>query len=141
MIEVNGTILIQFVNFFLLMAVLHFVLFRPLRALMQRRREMAEGAHDKARSLEGQIEEKMARYQERLQEAKLKASQERAALRAAAAQQEAQILGEAREKASAQVQSMVERIAGEADQARQSLQQETRAMASQIAGRLLGREI
>ena len=83
MINIDVTILIQFLNFLILMAVLNYLLFRPLRAIMQQRKETIEGSNQTAKDLEGAIEEKMTRYQDQLQEAKLKGSQERAAMRPA----------------------------------------------------------
>jgi len=70
-INIDVTILIQFVNFLVLMAVLNFLLFRPLRAIMQQRKETVEGSYQNAKELEVEIEAKMTRYQEQLQDAKL----------------------------------------------------------------------
>ena len=81
MISIDFTIVIQFINFFLLIFLLNLVLFRPLRKLLEERRATIEGGHGRAQELESQIEEKMARYQERLQEARSKGAQERATMR------------------------------------------------------------
>ncbi len=77
MIELNWTLLLQFANFVVLLLVLNFLFYRPLRRLMQERQQAMEGSYQRARDLEGRISEKMADYQQRLQEAKLKGNQER----------------------------------------------------------------
>lgn len=141
MIEINGSLLWQFANFVVLMLVLNIILYRPLRAMLEKRRETIEGGHEKARSLEGQVEEKMARYQQQLQEAKMKAGQERAVLREEAAKEEAKILGAAREKANENVQAVKNQVAAEAKSAGETLKEETRAMAGLIASKVLGREV
>ena len=92
MIKLNWTLWLQFANFFVLMFVLNFLLYRPLRKVLAERRETVDGSYSKAKKLEEQINEKMARYQEKLQEAKLQGNQEKAALRAAALEDERQIL-------------------------------------------------
>jgi len=140
-IELNWTIWIQFANFFVLLAVLNVILYKPLREVMKRREETVSGGHDRAQELEGQINEKMSRYQEQLQEARARGSEERANLRKAALQEEGTILGAAQEEASRHLQGIKGQVAAEAETAREALKAETDALASQIASRVLGREL
>ncbi len=141
MISIDFTIIIQFINFFLLIFLLNLILYRPLRKLLNERRATIEGGHGRARELEGQIEEKMARYQERLLEARSKGAQERATLRGEAQAEEAKLLGAAREKALERIQGINAQIAGEATSARDALKQETEVMAAQVAAKVLGRNL
>ena len=141
MISIDFTIIIQFVNFFLLIFLLNMILFRPLRKLLEERRATIEGGHGRAQELESQIEEKMARYQERLQEARSKGAQERASLRGDAQAEEAKLLGAARETALEKIQQMNSKIADEASAARDALKKETEAMAAEVASKVLGREL
>jgi len=140
-INIDVTILIQFVNFLILMAVLNYLLFRPLRAVLQKRKETIEGSYQTAKDLEGAIEEKMTRYHEQLQEAKLKGGQERAAMRQAAGEEEARILGDARSAAATHVQSIRDRVSVEAKAASDQLKGETEAIANEIATKVLGRAL
>jgi len=140
-IKIDVTILIQFANFCILMAVLNFLLYRPLREIMRKRKVSIEGSFQAAQSLETQIEEKMSRYQQQLQEAKAKGNQERSTMRQSAAQDEAKILGEAHEAATEQVKTVKERVAAEAEAARKALKSETEALAGQIATKVLGRSL
>jgi len=140
-IKVDWTIWLQFVNFFVLMAVLNFLLYRPLRDILNRRRETIDGSYAKAKELEAQINEKMERYQEQLQTAKLKGNEERAELRKAASGEEADILGKAHSRAAEQLQEIKKKVAGEADAAAKMLKKETEALATQIASKVLGRTL
>jgi F-type H+-transporting ATPase subunit b len=140
-IKVDWTIWLQFVNFFVLMAVLNFLLYRPLRDILNRRRETIDGSYAKAKELEAQINEKMERYQEQLQTAKLKGNEERAELRKAASGEEAEILGKAHSRAAEQLQEIKKKVAGEADAAAKMLKKETVALATQIASKVLGRTL
>ncbi len=139
MISIDWTLGLQFINFVVLMLALNVILYRPLRTMLQQRKETVDGSYQKAKSLEGAIEEKMARYQEQLQQAKLKGNQEKSELRNQALAEEGTILSAARSAATDYMESIKGKVAGEADQARQSLKAETEALASQIASKVLGR--
>jgi len=140
-ISLDITLIIQFVNFVILMAILNMVLYRPLRRMLQQRQEAIEGNRQAATDMEASIEEKMTRYQEQLQEARLKGNQERAALRQAALEEEAKTLGTAHEEASAKLQAIKDQVASEASAAREALKNETEALAGEIASTVLGRKL
>ncbi|GAB4164870.1 MAG: F0F1 ATP synthase subunit B [Geothermobacteraceae bacterium] len=141
MISIDLTLVIQFINFIILMVLLNLILFRPLRRILQERRETIEGGKARAEELETAIEEKLARYEEQLQEARVKGGQERAALRQAAQEEEARILAAAHEEASGNLKKIKDQVANEAEAARQALRAESEAIASQIASRVLGRSL
>ena len=141
MIKLDWTIFLQFFNFVVLMFLLNIILYRPLRRIIAQRRETVAGDHARARDLAAQIDEKMARYQDQLQDAKQKGAAEKAQLRRQAAEQEATILGAAHEEASAQLQTIKGQVAAEAAQAREALKTETDTLAGMIAGKVLGRAL
>jgi len=140
-ISVNWTLGLQIFNFLLLLYILNTVLYRPLRAVIAKRKEKIEGDHGQARGLQQQIDEKMASYQERLQAARVKGNEERAILRAAAGKEEAEILGAARLVATEKLQQLKARVATEADAARTALRSDVAALATQVASRILGRAL
>lgn len=139
MIKIDWTILLQAANFMVLMLVLNSILYRPLRNLLNRRRESIDGAHGRARELDAQIAEKMSRYQEQLQQAKVKGNEEKAALRSAAARDESELLGKAHQSASDQLLVIKSQVQAEAEIARKSLKAETQVLAAQVATKVLGR--
>jgi F-type H+-transporting ATPase subunit b len=133
--------LVQFVNFIVLMVVLNIILYRPLRNVIERRRETAETAHGKARDLEEQIEEKMASYEEKLNAAKMQGNQEKTALRQAGAAEEAGIIGKAREEATLRLQDVKNKVAQAAAVARKQLKADTDELSGEIASKILGRAL
>ena len=141
MINLNWTIGLQFANFMVLLVILNFLLYRPIRTLVAKRRQTIEGGHQQARELETQVNEKMARYQERLQEAKHKGVQEKALVRDTALQEEAGILASAHDKASTHLKTIKNQVAAEAARARQALRAETQALAAEVAAKVLGRSL
>jgi len=140
-IKLDWTIWIQFANFFFLIFILNVLLYRPYRALMDRRRGTIEGSLSRARDLETQIEEKMARYQEQLQQAKLKGNQEKAEMRRLAAAEETKMISAAREEATEQLTRIKGQVATEAADAREKLKKEARILGDRIAVKVLGREL
>jgi len=140
-IEINWTIGLQFLNFIVLMLLLNVLLYRPLRGVLEQRKATVDGGHARARELKDQIDEKMARYQDQLQQAKIKGNEERVALRTAAAKEEAEILGAARTVASGRLQAIREQVQTEAQKASKELRTQTSALASQVASKVLGRGV
>lgn len=141
MIKVDWTLGLQIINFLILLFVLNVLLYRPLRELLGKRKGAIDGGHARARELQQSIDDKMARYQEQLQVARLQGNEERAVLRAAALKDEAQIVAEAHASASERLQQIKDRVAAEAGQARQQLRGDAEVLAGQVAARILGRAL
>lgn len=141
MIKLDWTLFLQFINFVILMAVLNALLFKPLRAALQARREAIEGSRAKVQDIDEQVQAQIARYEAQLQEARQQGAQERATLRKAAQEEEARILGEANQKSAVKLQTIKEQIQVEVGVARQALRNETEALAKEIAGKVLGRAV
>ena len=141
MIELNWTLFLQFANFMILLVLLNVLLFKPLRAALAARKATVDGDLARSRSLDEQVQIQVAEYEAKLQEARQRGSRERMALRQAAQSEEARLLGAANEAAAQRLQTLKEQVAGEAEAARQGLRSETEALARQIAGKVLGRNV
>ena len=141
MIELDGTLVLQFVNFMILMVVLNALLFKPLRAALKARKETIEGSKAKVQDIDEQVQAQIARYEAQLQEARQQGSQERSALRKTGQEEEVRILGEANRSAAERLQTITAQIQDEANSARQALRGETEALAKEIAGKVLGRAV
>jgi len=140
-ISVDWTLGLQFVNFIILLIVLNKLLYKPLTKIMAERREKIEGSHARAKSLQADIDEKMERYQQQLNEARALANAERAKLKKAASEEEAAMLAEAREKATKRLQAIKDQVAVEAAEASKTLKKEATSLAGQIATKILGRKL
>lgn len=141
MIELDGTLVLQFVNFMILMVVLNALLFKPLRAALKARKETIEGSKAKVQDIDEQVQAQIARYDAQLQEARQQGGQERSALRKTGQEEEVRILGEANRSAAERLQTITAQIQDEANSARQALRGETEALAKEIAGKVLGRAV
>ncbi|MFO7765326.1 MAG: ATP synthase F0 subunit B [Pelovirga sp.] len=141
MISLNWTLILQFINFIVLLYLLNRILFVPLRAVMEKRRETIDGSHTRARDLQADIDNKMSRYQEQLAEAKKQANEERAQLRSIAHEEETNMLETAQTNAGARMEQIRKRVTQESDEASKTLKQEATALAQQIATKILGRSL
>lgn len=141
MISVDWTLGLQFVNFIILLIILNKMLYRPLKNIIAERREAIEGSHDRAKSLEAQIEDKMQRYQQQLSDAKHAANDERNKLKKAATEEETKLLSEAQGKATTRLQAIKSQVGDEAATAGKALKSDAESLAGQIATKILGREL
>ena len=141
MIELDGTLLLQFVNFMILLVVLNALLFKPLRAALKARKETIESSKAKVLDIDEQVQAQIARYEAQLQDARQQGGQERSSLRKTGQEEEVRILGEANRTAADKLQKITAQIQGEADSARQELRSQTDALAKEIAGKVLGRAV
>ena len=141
MIKLDVTLFIQMANFLLLMAVLHFLLYKPLRRIMQQRRETVDQRYGRAQELDEAINDRMQRYQQKLDQARQQGSQEAAQMRQEAVAKERQMLTQAREEAEAHMQQVRSQVAQESEQASAALRKQTRQIGVEIASTVLGRKV
>lgn len=141
MINLDITFIFQIVNFLVLMLVLNVLLYKPVRKLLADRAAEIAGGHEKAAVVDRDVQEKMAQYEARLHEAKLKASEERGILKKAALDEESALLDKARKEATDSVNSLKGRVAKEAAEAREYLREQTQSLSLEICEKVLGRRL
>ncbi|MFH0823492.1 MAG: hypothetical protein V2B18_12130, partial [Pseudomonadota bacterium] len=96
MISVNFTLVIQVINFIVLLLVLNAILYKPVLAKIRERENRIKEGREKAAELERQVQDHEARHAAELGKAKQTAAQEKAALLAEAKKKEADVLDKAR---------------------------------------------
>ncbi len=141
MIKVDWTIFLQAANFFILMGVLHLILFRPLGKIMQGRRDEIDGNLQQAGALEGRLSADLAAYQEKLQGAKVDIANERKQFRQDVTTEAARMLGVANEEAAAELQAIKDRVVGEKEQALVALKTQAAPLAARIVQKVVGRAL
>ncbi len=78
MINLNATLLIQLLNFLLLMFLLNRILFRPMLKVLEERRARTEGRRKQAAQLDVDAQAIWDDYQKRVHAAKAEADRDRA---------------------------------------------------------------
>jgi len=140
-LEISAVFLAQFVLFGLFISLLKPLLFDPLLRVFEEREKRTLGAKEEARRMDAKAGELLVRYEGEQAKLRREASVERDRLRAETTKLESKIMAEARAETASIIESGKARIAAEIAQLRQDLQAEKPAMAAQIAGRILDREV
>jgi len=140
-ININFTLLIQLVNFLVLLFILNAILFKPIMAKMRERDARIRGDREKAAQLAETVEERERQHQEELTKAKLVAAQDKTSLLADAKKKETDILHKARNEAANIVEGMKASIQTEVAEVRKALNAEMTPLAQSLAEKVLGRSI
>ena len=141
MINLDITFIFQIVNFLVLMLVLNILLYKPIRKILADRAAEIAGGHEKAAAVDRDVQDKMTQYEDRLRDAKAKASEERGILKKAALADEAVILDKARSEAGDSVNALKKRVAKEAIDARAFLREQIQSLSLEISEKVLGRRL
>lgn len=142
-LQALGGILLRAVPTFLLVLILHFYLkkifFQPLEKVLAERAAATKGARTLAEASFAKAEKLAAEYEHSIREARAEIYREQEAIRAKWRSEQAEAMHAARDRAKAQAEAVKADLARDVEVARQSLQEESDALASQIAQRILAR--
>jgi len=111
--------------------------FKPLLKVMAERDARTIGAQKAAEAAQAAAAEKIKQYEEALRQARAKVYAEQEAERKKALDERAAFLKESRAKATAEVNSAKENLAGQMDVARKQLEGTVPELAAEIARRVL----
>lgn len=141
MINIDIVYLFQTVNFLLLLVLLNILLYRPIRKAIRDRETEIAASRDRTVSVDREVQEKMARYERKLLEAKSAATEDRNRMLREARAEEARILEAARGEASESLAGIREILRKEADEARDFLRNQAEALSRVICEKVLGRSL
>jgi F-type H+-transporting ATPase subunit b len=140
-IELNLAFIVQLINFGILVFILNTFLYKPIRKVLADRRLVIDSAREKAASVDLEVQEKMARYETRLRDAKTEAAGRRAEALKQAQAEETAVLEKARKQASDSLGTIRDRVAKEAADARVLLTKQAEALSGDICEKILGRSL
>lgn len=141
MIQLNFTLLVQLVNFLVLLIILNAILYKPILAIIAEREARIQGDRGKAEELGQKVQDQENRHQQELAKARQTAAQEKASLVAEAKKKEAEVLSKARNEAGSIVEDMKSSIQKEAAEVRSTLKAEMTPLAQSIAEKIMGRSM
>jgi F0F1-type ATP synthase membrane subunit b/b' len=137
LVDADITLVIQAVFFFLLLAVLPGLIFKPMLARMDQREARTDGAREAAKSMRKAAEEEGAKFEAAIAQTRKKALSERAEHRAAAQRQAAETVAAGKAAAAANIDHQIAAQRAAADAARTQLQADARSIAGQIADNIV----
>ncbi len=141
MISINVTLIVQLINFLILLFILNAILYKPIMAKIRERDGQIESDRAQARDLAQEVADQERRHEEELAKARQTAAAEKEARLAEAKAKESERLDQARAEAGRIVEEMKATIQAETASARETLKSEMAPLAHSIATKILGRSV
>lgn len=141
MISLDSTMLIQMVNFLVLIVILNVLLYKPILSIIEKRKKRLEASEEEIRGLNKTVEEKAAEYEEKLRLAKQDALSVKTEILKEAADQGKAIIEEKRSAIPAMMADFQQKVTQEVNAARQILKDQSQKISMQIAEKVLGRSL
>jgi F-type H+-transporting ATPase subunit b len=141
LIDIDGTVFVQFALFLVLMFVANKLMFQPYLALRERRKAGIEGARAEAERMTAQADAKLADYEKQLASARSRANEEGRKVRTEATAHEKDVTDKARAEAQKAIDEATAKMKAETEAARLQLLPQANVLAKQIASKLLRREV
>jgi F-type H+-transporting ATPase subunit b len=141
LIDIDGTVFVQFALFLILFIIANKFLFQPYLRLRERRRQGIDGAREEAQKMTAQADAKLADYEKQLAVARDRANEEGRKVRGEASKHEREVTDAARATAQKSIDAALSQMRSETETARAQLLPQADALAKRIASRLLGREV
>ncbi|MSP91658.1 MAG: hypothetical protein EXR79_07625 [Myxococcales bacterium] len=137
LVDLDGTIFIQFGLFALLVLVLPGLIFNPMLARIEQREARTDGARADAKAMRHLADDQVAQYETAIAAQKRKALQERAETRVATMKMAADLLATARAETTERIDQGLALQRAQAEVARVELQRDADGLARQIATKLV----
>lgn len=141
MININGSLIIQLINFIVLIWALNLVLYRPIRGIIAQRKEKVTGLENGIGRFEQDASDKAGAIQSGLRSSRETGLKEKTALEAQAREEELQLLEKINEKARQDLTEIREKVARETESVRKALQPQVDKFADEISNKILGRAV
>lgn len=141
LIDIDLTVIVQFLLFLVLFFVANRLLFQPYLALRERRRAGIDGARAEAERMTAEADARLADYEKQLAVARDRANEEGRKVRLDAAAHEREVTDKARTQAQAALEEAQATVRRETEAARAQLLPQADALARAISSKLLGREV
>lgn len=137
----DSSVIIQIINFLLLVWAMNILVYKPIRGILKQRKEKVGGLEQRIGKLDDDAREKDDAYVSGIKAARAKGLQQKQALVEAAAVEEKKLIDDINGRAQANLAEMKAKIAKDVDAVRTSLEKEVDSYADAIGRKLLGRAI
>jgi len=141
MIDINISLLFQLVNFIVLLIALNFILFNPIRQIMQEREQDISSSFGDAKAAQERTQNLLEQYNSALAEAKQKAATTYNAIYQQGLDAQRDMISGERTKAGEMLDKARTEIVAAANTARTDLKKEAERLSQEITAKLLGRVV
>jgi F-type H+-transporting ATPase subunit b len=141
MIEVNLTIVIQVVQFLILVFILNRILFRPISQAIEERDGKIAAWEEKTRTLQETVRTKIESYEKELAEVRTRAKEEQQQISNELKEREEEKVNVVFEEAAQIVASTKQALQEETKRLRQELRRQVEEVAQMVTEKVLGRKV
>ncbi|MDR2351765.1 MAG: ATP synthase F0 subunit B [Deltaproteobacteria bacterium] len=141
MIAVDWTLIVQLINFLVLMFILNVLLYKPILKILKTREDAYNGLKDKADGFKNEIDQGEAKEKAFHIDLLQDGSKAQNELKQQGQAREREILEEAQSASSKKLEEARLSIAQDVAKARQDLEAEAKLLARELATKILGREV
>ncbi len=139
--ELDISLLVQIINFLLLILFLNVWLYRPIRGILARRKEEFGSLSDMIESLKKDVKERQVYIEEGLKQARQQGFVEKEMIKGQGAEEERGIVQKATSVVEEKIKKAKAEIEKSVDEIRKNLEGEISAFSEQVAEKILGRRI
>ena len=137
----DGTLILHVIIILVMIYVLNATLYRPINQILESREKRTRGRLTEAQEIMQSVTEKIREYERSLRQARAEAYAQTESQRAAAIKERQQKLNEMRAQLTQTIGQEKKTIEQQADEARTSLEAESRRLAREIGSRVLRRPL
>ncbi len=137
MIKLDMSLIIQLVNFLILLAVLNLIFYRPIRSIIKKRAERLSSDMSEIEEFNGKAKNKLQEYEQTLTEARQEGVEIRNSYKEEGKKEEKSKLAEANQEASQYLDSARQETKEQEKKARETLDQQVDQFAKLVADRIL----
>ena len=141
MVEINLTIVIQVVQFLILILILNRLLFKPISQVTAERQKKIAAWEVKTRTLQESVRVKLESYEQHLREARAGAQEKQERMNKEVKQEEEERLRALSEEAAQMVASKKQTLQKDIERLRSELRQEASEMSRILVEKVLGRKV
>ncbi|MBN1907032.1 MAG: ATP synthase F0 subunit B [Deltaproteobacteria bacterium] len=139
--EINYTVIIQIVNFILLLFLLNVIVYRPIKGVLSNRQEEIDSAAILTEEWTKKIESYSLEIEEKIGNAKKQGAKERLSIRNSGISHEKELFQDASLQVEREIDSARNEIREKIERARASLQGEIESFSKELAEKILGRSL
>lgn len=141
MVDINLTLFVQMANFLVLIVILNYLLYKPILAILDKRKNRLDESEGEIKRLNATVEQKAAEYEEKLRLAKQDALEKKGEILKEAADNAKAIIDERRSRIPAMLAEFQGKVGQEVDAARRILKDQSQKISAEIAEKVLGRSL
>lgn len=141
MVELNITIVYQMINFLALIFILNLMLYKPILSIIEKRQKNFEDSENEIKRLNETIESKMAAYEDKVRQAKLKAVEEKGEIVKEGTDKAKEIIEAVRSEVPGMMEGFRAKLDAEVGAARDFLNGKSKELSLEIAEKVLGRSV